>query len=106
MKTKKLVLTGVLMCCLSAPLLATETLIDHGASCTVPAGFNVGPYDPKWNPRGMEPFCVFPHLPLEEALRKELEQCRVRGAPDLPECGGLVVSPNVQAFPCYTVHHE
>ncbi len=84
---------------------AEDILIRDGAACSLPEGFNVAPFDPLYNPNGMSDFCVFPFVPLKEALQKKLDG--ITTLPDLPECAGsqLSVSPGggPEVFPCYEV---
>jgi hypothetical protein len=97
-----------LLLLVALPVLASEPVIDrvymeNGATCSVPTGFNVAPYDETWNNRGMSEFCVFPTLVWVEAIQQFLSDYV---APDLPECDTLVVSPSVQVFPCYEIRSE
>jgi hypothetical protein len=75
---------------------------EDGATCPVPEGANVAPFDPLWNPNGMSEFCVFPFEPLKRALVEQLEATPF----DLEECDALAVSPSVQEFPCYEIRYE
>ena len=102
---KKLMLAPIFLAC---AVQASDTLISHGVTCDIPEGYNSGPYDPVWNPKGMEPFCVFPSKAFADALTEQLENCAnpTFVPPDLPECQQLVVSPNVQEYPCYEIKYE
>ena len=86
---------------------AEDILIRDGAACTLPEGSNFAPFDPLYNPNGMGEFCVFPFLPLKEAVTAELERVRELTGPEgLPECEKLSVSPGAVTLPCYEVITE
>lgn len=87
----------------ASPAMADLVLIDEdGATCPVPEGANVGPFDPLWNPNGMSEFCVFPFEPLKKAIAEQLKAT----PPALEECNKLSVSPGVQEFPCYEIRYD
>jgi len=99
----------ILLTVIALPVFADDVLVRDGATCEIPDGFNVGPFDGVWNPKGMGDFCQFPSLPLVEAIQEQLENRSLADTytlPLLPECNQLVVSPNVQEYPCYEVKYE
>lgn len=84
---------------------ANDTLVRDGATCDVPDGFNVGPYDALWNSKGMADFCVFPLKPFADAIGEALETCQAQGPAEIPECGQLVLG-QPQEYPCYELVTE
>lgn len=95
--------------CLAVSAYADEVIIRDGASCDIPHGSNIAPFDPLWNPNGMSEFCVFPFIPFKEAILDQLDNCVGPDytPPDLPECNdGLVVSPALPVRPCYEVIYD
>ena len=106
MKTIVLILATMLT---AVGVRAEDILIRDGAACTIPEGSNSAPFDALYNPNGMSEFCVFPFIPLKEAIAARLEGEPVTSPITLPECGdGLSVSPGRggDEFPCFIVVTE
>ena len=102
-------LLGLALVALVPVASADDILIRDGAACSIPEGSNVAPFDPLYNPNGMSDFCVFPFIPLKEAIAARLEGEPVTSPITLPECSdGLSVSPGggLAEFPCFVVVTE
>jgi hypothetical protein len=81
---------------------AQDTLVlSSGAACPIHPLGNPSEYDPKWNPKGLDAStCTHPGLELFADLVEKCNPAPVEVYPDLPECGGLVVSPSTGIYPC------
>jgi hypothetical protein len=86
-------------------VFAQDILIRDGATCDIPDKYNAAAFDGQYNAWGMGEFCVFPFKPLVDAINKKLDNCEAT-PPEIPECGGLVISPSVAVFPCYEIRTE
>ena len=101
-------LLGISLVALVPVASADDILIRDGAACSIPEGSNVAPFDPLYNPNGMGDFCVFPYIPLKEAVQARLQAESTTLPQELPECEQLSVSPSrgSQTFPCFVVVTE